>query len=179
MAPLLKQFSYLKKRSFLQIVEDSIEALNKSAQEPKFRPDEQQFGKYLYTLRFSRNKFDQTIVSRGVYVYDVARFLASYPRQDVLIVTGRELIVNPAQVMINIQNLLHVPTFIGRSNFVINKATGFYCLSIHNRRYCLPATKSKTTGVGKPAPDPRFVQKLEDFYEPYNRKLFDLLGYEV
>lgn len=168
----------MKGRSFLQIANESIAALNTVAQNPSFKHDEHLFGKYLDNLRLDPAKMDQTIVSRGVYAYDLAHFLSSYHRDDILFITGKELIVTPAQVMIKIQKFVPLPMLLGSSNFVYNSRTGFYCLSVNHRLNCLSDEKSRTTGQGKPTPDPVSVKKLQHFYEPYNKKLAEIVGYE-
>nr|XP_026694640.1 heparan sulfate glucosamine 3-O-sulfotransferase 4-like [Ciona intestinalis] len=163
--------------------------VNSAVSKFKSRKSDVDFGKDINSLVF-RRVLNETFVTRSIYLYGLKDFYDLYPRDDVLVVTGEDVITSPAVVMNKIQSFLDLQQVITANDFVKLPSTGFYCL-VENatcphppcataniiRRYCPSSKKSLTTVRGKPVPSPTAVTKLKAFFRPFNEELFDLLGY--
>ncbi|CAK8698291.1 unnamed protein product [Clavelina lepadiformis] len=121
------------------------------------------------------------IVSKGLYVYALMEYYKHYRKEDVLILNGKDMILRPWEVMDQVQTFLDLPERITRSDFYKNEKTGFYCFIRQNMQYCPSDEKSLThsNDTVKPTLPPDYVIKLQKFFEPYNKKLFKLLGFKM
>ncbi|CAK8698290.1 unnamed protein product [Clavelina lepadiformis] len=121
------------------------------------------------------------IVSKGMYVYALMEYYKHYRKEDVLILNGKDMILRPWEVMDQVQIFLDLPERITRSDFYKNEKTGFYCFIRQNMQYCPSDEKSLThsNDTVKPTLPPDYVIKLQKFFEPYNKKLFNLLGFKM
>uniref|UniRef100_A0AAZ3R0W3 Sulfotransferase n=1 Tax=Oncorhynchus tshawytscha TaxID=74940 RepID=A0AAZ3R0W3_ONCTS len=80
-------------------------------------------------------------------------------------------------VMTRVQDFLGLRRVVGHKHFHFNPAKGFPCLKRpegNSKPHCL----GKTKGRIHPNIDPEVVQKLRDFYQPFNRRFYQMTGHD-
>ncbi|XP_060565135.1 heparan sulfate glucosamine 3-O-sulfotransferase 3B1-like [Ruditapes philippinarum] len=116
-----------------------------------------------------------TIVKIGVYAQHLARWLEYFPIRQFHFVSGENLIKNPASEMQRIQEFLGLEQYITAENFTFNQTKGFPCYKKETKTsgwHCLNEEK----GRRHPGIDHSVKRRLEDFYRPFNIKLYSMTG---
>ena len=113
------------------------------------------------------------VVYVSMYYFHIKRFLQYFPIKQIHVVDGDALIANPAKEMEKIQSFLGLQHYLTNKTFYFDRVKGFYCYMKEQKQKCL----SEQKGHSHPPIDPLLYQKLVDFFEPYNQKLYALLGY--
>ena len=109
----------------------------------------------------------------SMYYIHIKRFLQYFPIKQIHVVDGDALIANPVKEMEKIQSFLGLQHYLTNKTFYFDRVKGFYCYMKEQKQKCL----SEQKGHSHPPIDPLLYQKLVDFFEPYNQKLYALLGY--
>ncbi|XP_076000298.1 heparan sulfate glucosamine 3-O-sulfotransferase 3B1a [Genypterus blacodes] len=115
-------------------------------------------------------------VQIGMYAKHLERWLQFFPMEQLLFVSGERLITDPAGEMARVQDFLGLRRAVNERHFHFNPAKGFPCLKRpegNSKPHCLGKTKGRT----HPNIDPEVVQKLRDFYKPFNRKFYQMIGH--
>lgn len=115
-------------------------------------------------------------VQIGMYAKHLQRWLQYFPMEQLLFVSGERLITDPAGEMARVQDFLRLKRVVDEKYFHFNPAKGFPCLKrpeSNSKPHCLGKTKGRT----HPNIDPNVVQKLRDFYKPYNMKFYEMTGH--
>jgi hypothetical protein len=94
---------------------------------------------------------DTRILLRGLYVYDLQRWMDYFPKEQLLILKTEDLAAEPGKVMHDVFNFLEIPSY-------------------HDSQY-----EIKNTGKYDPIEDDLRL-RLEEFYNPHNKKLEEFLG---
>ena len=116
----------------------------------------------------------------GLYSVYIKNWLRYFPRDQIHIVNGDNLIHDPGMELMKVQRFLGIEVLINRSDFVFNPSKQFYCLT--NRPYFNSGTHEDTICLGPskgrkhPHISQRTLQAMRDFYRPYNQELYDLVG---
>ena len=138
-----------------------------------------------------------------MYHLHVHRWLEVFPREQLLIVNGDQLIEDPLSQIRRIEDFLgkrfassaklfsvcfwiDANSFISASklgierrisshNFYFNETKGFYCLRNETGDKCLRETK----GRKHPRVDPIVVSKLRRFFAEHNQKFYELIGEDL
>ncbi|XP_077591275.1 heparan sulfate glucosamine 3-O-sulfotransferase 3B1a [Stigmatopora nigra] len=111
----------------------------------------------------------------GMYAKHLERWLRYFPLDQLLFVSGERLISDPAGEMGRVQDFLGLRRVVTREHFHFNPAKGFPCLKRpdgNGKPHCLGKTKGRT----HPNIDPEVVQRLREFYQPFNRKFYQMTG---
>uniref|UniRef100_A0A1A8MKC6 Sulfotransferase n=1 Tax=Nothobranchius pienaari TaxID=704102 RepID=A0A1A8MKC6_9TELE len=114
-------------------------------------------------------------VQIGLYAKHLERWLQFFPLEQLLFVSGERLITDPAGEMARVQAFLGLRRVITEKYFHFNPAKGFPCLKRpdgNSKPHCLGKTKGRT----HPNINPEVVQRLRDFYKPFNRKFYKMTG---
>ncbi|XP_013199923.2 heparan sulfate glucosamine 3-O-sulfotransferase 3A1 [Amyelois transitella] len=114
-------------------------------------------------------------VRLGVYCRPLRRWLRRFPRSRLLLINGERLITDPAAEMKRVQDFLGLKRVITEKNFYFNSTKGFPCLlksEVHSTPHCL----GKTKGRNHPHIDPVAIERLRDFYRPFNERFYQLSG---
>jgi hypothetical protein len=93
-------------------------------------------------------------LTRGIYINQLQQIFKLFKRSRVLVLNFDDLILDPSSLMKKVFDFLSVRAFEINHDIVYNKGT------------------KKTISAG-------LEEKVDEFYIPYNRKLFDLLGYSL
>lgn len=122
---------------------------------------------------------DAYLVQVGQYARWLEKWLTYYNRSQFLFLSGEELIKNPVRILQETERFLGVGRFFEDSLFYFNEDKGFYCYRVTSRKGnsfggdgCLGQTK----GRRHVQVDPTVDQMLKDYYRPWNRKLYRLVG---
>uniref|UniRef100_A0AAV2KL65 Sulfotransferase n=1 Tax=Knipowitschia caucasica TaxID=637954 RepID=A0AAV2KL65_KNICA len=115
-------------------------------------------------------------VQIGMYAKHLERWLKYFPLEQLLFVSGERLITDPSGEMVRVQDFLQLKRVVDEKYFHFNPAKGFPCLKrpeSTNKPHCLGKTKGRT----HPNIHPEVVQKLRDFYKPFNMKFYEMTGH--
>ncbi|KAM3863639.1 heparan sulfate glucosamine 3-O-sulfotransferase 3B1a [Diretmus argenteus] len=116
-------------------------------------------------------------VQIGMYAKHLERWLQYFPMEQLLFVSGERLISDPAGEMARVQDFLGLRRVVTDKHFHFNPAKGFPCLKRpegNSKPHCLGKTKGRT----HPNIDPEVVQRLRDFYKPFNSKFYQMTGHD-
>ncbi|XP_045198463.2 heparan sulfate glucosamine 3-O-sulfotransferase 5-like [Mercenaria mercenaria] len=114
----------------------------------------------------------KTLVSKSVYIKYLKNWLNYFSVKQIHIVDGDEFARNPVKELQEIERFLGVKKFYKKERFAYVESRGFFCLQRQEDVECLEK------GKGRPHPyiNPYLMQKLKEFYAPYNEELFTTFG---
>ena len=107
------------------------------------------------------------------YVIHLKRWLEYFPRKQIHVVDGDNLIVNPVAEIEKIETFLGLEHKVTKDKVYFDQDKGFFCYIVGEVRQCLSSEK----GHQHPRLDPVLYNKLMEYFHDYNERLFDLLGY--
>ncbi|KAM5307867.1 heparan sulfate glucosamine 3-O-sulfotransferase 3A1-like isoform 1-T1 [Glossophaga mutica] len=113
----------------------------------------------------------------GIYAKHLEHWLRHFPISQMLFVSGERLISDPAGELGRVQDFLGLKRIITDKHFYFNKTKGFPCLKKaegSSKPHCLGKTKGRT----HPEIDHEVVQRLRDFYRPFNLKFYQMTGHD-
>ncbi|KAJ7316123.1 hypothetical protein JRQ81_002285 [Phrynocephalus forsythii] len=113
----------------------------------------------------------------GIYAKHLENWLLYFPIGQILFVSGERLISDPAGELGRVQDFLGLKRIITDKHFYFNKTKGFPCLKKaegSSKPHCLGKTKGRT----HPSIDQRVVQRLREFYRPFNMKFYQMTGHD-
>ncbi|XP_059388709.1 heparan sulfate glucosamine 3-O-sulfotransferase 3A1 [Carassius carassius] len=111
----------------------------------------------------------------GIYAKHLDNWLQFFPMSQILFVSGERLISDPAGELGRVQDFLGLKRIITDKHFYFNQTKGFPCLKKaegSSKPHCLGKTKGRT----HPNIHPEVVQRLRDFYRPFNMKFYQMTG---
>ncbi|XP_054731807.1 bifunctional heparan sulfate N-deacetylase/N-sulfotransferase [Anastrepha obliqua] len=109
----------------------------------------------------------------GKYAQHLEHWLAYYPAQQLHIIDGEQLRLNPVDVMNDLQRFLKIqPTFDYSNHLRFDVKKGFFCQVVSEKRNkCL----GKSKGRQYPSMDERSAKLLQRYYLSHNTALVKLL----
>ena len=110
----------------------------------------------------------------GVYARHLEKWLKFFPLKQMHFVSGEELITNPGRVLYDVQDFLDLKRIVSDKHFYFNETKGFPCLK-KTEGNASPHCLGKTKGRPHPIIEPRAVQRLRDFYRPFNAKFYQMV----
>ncbi|XP_038051769.1 heparan sulfate glucosamine 3-O-sulfotransferase 1-like [Patiria miniata] len=118
-----------------------------------------------------RVKVGSQLISRGVYVQDIQRYLEYFNPEQILVLDGEAFIKNPYPAVKLVEQFLGVRDYFTRDHFYYEVQKGFFCLNKPIPNNCMRRAK------GRPHPEvnDETLGKLRDYYRPYNKALNDLM----
>lgn len=111
----------------------------------------------------------------GLYAQHLENWLQHFPLSSFLFVSGERLVSDPAGEVGRVQDFLGLKRIVSSKHFYFNQTKGFPCLKKpegSSRPRCLGKSKGRT----HPHIPTDALQKLRDFYRPYNRKFYQMSG---
>lgn len=94
--------------------------------------------------------------SRGKYAEQIERYFKYFTREQILILSSKEFYEKPNQIFKQVCRFLEI-----EENLYLREIT------LYN------------VGTNKVPVDREIIEYLENYFKPYNEKLFDLLGYKI
>ncbi|CAH1800961.1 unnamed protein product [Owenia fusiformis] len=120
---------------------------------------------------------EESFIFRGRYDKALERYLAIFPREQILILDKAYFKTHPLLVMNQVESFLNIPKFFTRYMFYYDGKYGYFCLAYTPwgfRGGCQGKGKYNTHAVL--AED--VVKKLQLYYKPFNDRFMDLAGSE-
>ncbi|XP_059048608.1 heparan sulfate glucosamine 3-O-sulfotransferase 3B1 [Achroia grisella] len=114
-------------------------------------------------------------VRLGVYARPLRRWLRRFPRTRLLLISGERLVADPAAEMARVQEFLGLKRVITDKHFYFNSTKGFPCL-LKSESRSIPHCLGKTKGRSHPHIDPTAIERLRDFYRPFNERFYQMSG---
>jgi len=134
-------------------------------------------------------------VKIGLYARHLVRWLRHFPLERFHFVSGERLIADPAGEMALLQDFLGLLRIVDDRYFYHNSTKGFPCLRYWRRRRrrrrrhwnslekdpnvdddFSPRCLGKTKGRTHPTIDDNVLQRLREFYRPFNAKFYQMTG---
>ncbi|CAK6964790.1 heparan sulfate glucosamine 3-O-sulfotransferase 6-like [Scomber scombrus] len=111
----------------------------------------------------------------GLYAKHLENWLQHFPLSHFLFVSGERLVSDPAGEMGRVQDFLGLKRVVSDKHFYFNQTKGFPCLKKpegSSRPRCLGKSK------GRPHPQipSEVLQRLRDFYRPFNQRFYQMSG---
>uniref|UniRef100_A0A8C9Z449 Sulfotransferase n=1 Tax=Sander lucioperca TaxID=283035 RepID=A0A8C9Z449_SANLU len=111
----------------------------------------------------------------GLYAKHLENWLQYFPLSHFLFVSGERLVSDPAGEMGRVQDFLGLKRVVSDKHFYFNQTKGFPCLKKpegSSRPRCLGKSK------GRPHPQipSEILQRLRDFYRPFNHLFYQMSG---
>ncbi|KAM8824035.1 heparan sulfate glucosamine 3-O-sulfotransferase 6-like [Synchiropus picturatus] len=111
----------------------------------------------------------------GLYAKHLENWLQYFPLSQFLFVCGERLVSDPAGEMGRVQDFLGLKRVVSDKHFYFNQTKGFPCLKKpegSSRPRCLGKSK------GRPHPQipAEVLQRLRDFYRPFNHQFYQMTG---
>ncbi|KAK2833515.1 hypothetical protein Q5P01_017404 [Channa striata] len=111
----------------------------------------------------------------GLYAKHLENWLQHFPLSHFLFVSGERLVSDPAGEMGRVQDFLGLKRVVSDKHFYFNQTKGFPCLKKpegSSRPRCLGKSK------GRPHPQipSEVLQRLRDFYKPFNHHFYQMSG---
>ncbi|XP_018329717.1 heparan sulfate glucosamine 3-O-sulfotransferase 3B1 [Agrilus planipennis] len=160
----------------LVIVRDPVtRAISDYTQAISKKPEMQSFERLVF---FNGSQIINTSwgpIKLGIYARFLKRWLVYFPLKQLLFVSGERLIVDPAIELKRVQNFLGIKCVVTEKHFYFNSTKGFPCLFKSERR-STPHCLGKTKGRNHPHIDPAVLQRLRDFYRPFNDQFYHMTG---
>ncbi|XP_035907821.1 heparan sulfate glucosamine 3-O-sulfotransferase 6 [Anopheles stephensi] len=111
----------------------------------------------------------------GVYAKYLERWLECFPLSQLLFVSGERLIADPAVEIGRVQDFLGLKRVVNEKHFYFNSTKGFPCL-LKSEERSSPHCLGKTKGRNHPRIDSVAIDRLREFYRPFNQKFYHLTG---
>ncbi|KAM4631748.1 heparan sulfate glucosamine 3-O-sulfotransferase 6 [Discoglossus pictus] len=111
----------------------------------------------------------------GIYAKHLDNWLQYFPLSKFLFVSGERLVSDPAGEMGRVQDFLGLKRVITDKHFYFNETKGFPCLKKPegSRK---PRCLGKSKGRPHPNIDKKVLQRLQEFYRPFNMKFYQMTG---
>ncbi|XP_071329879.1 heparan sulfate glucosamine 3-O-sulfotransferase 6-like [Trachinotus anak] len=111
----------------------------------------------------------------GLYAKHLENWLQHFPLSHFLFVSGERLVSDPAGEMGRVQDFLGLKRVVSDKHFYFNQTKGFPCLKKpegSSRPRCL----GKSKGRPHPQISSEVLQRLRDFYRPFNHRFYQMSG---
>lgn len=159
----------------LVVVRDPVtRALSDYAQTASKRPNSTPS---FESLAFHGDEVDSgwSAIRIGLYADHLSRWLDHFPARRIHVVSGEELVRDPAQEMALVQDFLGLHRLVSRDHFYFNRTKGFPCLKKSEgsgNPHCL----GKTKGRAHPRLAEIHMRRLRSFFEPHNQRFYRMVG---
>uniref|UniRef100_A0A8C4R7U4 Sulfotransferase n=1 Tax=Eptatretus burgeri TaxID=7764 RepID=A0A8C4R7U4_EPTBU len=113
----------------------------------------------------------------GMYAEHLQRWLRYFSRKQFLFVSGERLVTDPAVEVSHAQRFLGLRPLISEENFYFNTTKGFPCFKkaeSQGQLHCL----GKSKGRQHPNIQPEALARLQEFFQPFNRKFYQMVGHD-
>ena len=119
-----------------------------------------------------------TIITTGLYVNHLKKWLEYFPREQIHFVNGEELVKNPVLEMKSVEKFLGLEPFIDENLYYFNETKGFPCLVPVSQEDDDKAAGCLSETKGRPHPtiNEDVVTLLRDFYWPFNEEFYQAVG---
>ncbi|XP_050403023.1 heparan sulfate glucosamine 3-O-sulfotransferase 5 isoform X2 [Patella vulgata] len=111
-------------------------------------------------------------VRRSIYCRHLQKWLRYFSMDQIIIVDGDKLSKAPWREIHKVESFLNIGHVVNKDKFIFNQTRGFYCIRNEDQsEKCL----SRSKGRKHPDIQPWIVNKLKEFFHPFNEKFFKML----
>lgn len=114
-------------------------------------------------------------IKLGIYTRYLTRWLKFFPLSQFLFVSGERLVLDPAIELRRVQDFLGLKRVVTEKHFYFNSTKGFPCL-FKSEGHSAPRCLGKTKGRNHPYVNPVVLQRLRDFFRPFNNHFYQMTG---
>jgi hypothetical protein len=163
------------KRAVSQFVHDFKRIIIKSFRSKKYKKVDRYFNELVLNKNGSiKNPPVHYLVTHGMYVVHYKYWLKYFPKEQFLIVNGENFIKNPYEEVKKAEKFLNLKPYIQKDHFIYDKNKGFFCMNKKQEK-----NKTECMGLDKGRKHPNIsvsvLRKLNEFYKPYSKELFELI----
>ena len=122
-----------------------------------------------------------SLFTNSIYVHHLKHWLEYFPRNQILILEGEEILKSPQKMAKKTQKFLNLEEEIKDEHFFINKTSGYYC--IKNPATLEPHCMSTKAKGRSSKVDPEVLElseeqekELNEFFLPFNLQLCEIIG---
>jgi [heparan sulfate]-glucosamine 3-sulfotransferase 5 len=119
----------------------------------------------------STRNFLANIIIDSMYVTHLRVWYEHFPREQIFIVNGEQLIKNPLNELNKIEKFLGLKSFFYENDFEFDVKKGFFCINKRVINRCLNSEKGRV----HPKIDEIILKKLYQFFKPLDDELFKLI----
>lgn len=112
------------------------------------------------------------LINIGLYANHIRRWLQVFPKEQILVLDSDEFVQNPLKTLTLVEQFLKLTPFFRKKHFYLSPKKGFYCLRMSGKVSCQGSSK----GRKHPTVDQSVIEKLKEFYKPFNKELVELLN---
>lgn len=166
----------------LVVVRDPVtRAISDYTQAISKKPEMARFEQLTFVHRNTSSKLTRVVdtswgpVKLGLYAKYLLRWLKYFPLSQFLFVSGERLVVDPAVELKRVQDFLGLKRVVSEKHFYFNSTKGFPCL-FKSEGHGAPKCLGKTKGRNHPRIDTMVLQRLRDFYRPFNLRFYQMTG---
>jgi len=109
----------------------------------------------------------------GLYARHLERWLRWFPLDRFHFVSGEHLVEDPAGEIGRLEDFLGVQRVVTTDHFYFNVTKGFPCLKKSEAR-AAPRCLGQAKGRAHPVVDPVAIERLRRFFQPFNRKFYEM-----
>ena len=111
-------------------------------------------------------------LTNSCYAQHITNWLQVFDREQMCFVDGDKFILDPYEVMQDLEQCMELRIFFSKENFVHRKDRKFYCFVAGRREVCM----NKRKGRRHPDIPQGTLTKLRTFFHPWNEQLWNLTG---
>ena len=134
----------------------------------------------LYPLSFEQTIVDQLdhidrsheTILKSLYSVHLRRWLEYFKIDQIHIVDGDNFKLHQTDELNKVEHFLGLRRYITPNHFVYNEEKGFYCLNVTGHADCM----AKGKGRHHPEVSVTMIERLKQFFKPYNEDLFKIIG---
>lgn len=115
---------------------------------------------------------DNAVVENGLYEVHLRRWFCIFSREQFLIIDEGVFRSDPVSILHKMEDFLGIPKYFDEYKFHFNEERGIFC----EKNPAIICPSSKLKGRKHPSVDPIVLEKLKNYYHPFNLKLEELLG---
>ncbi|XP_067950815.1 heparan sulfate glucosamine 3-O-sulfotransferase 1-like [Watersipora subatra] len=110
----------------------------------------------------------------GLYSDFIEQWLKYFPLNQMVFVSGEELVRDPLPELAKVTKFLGKPNAVTSDNMYYDKERGFFCFKGYDQsKSCMSRS---TKGRKHPVLDSELLKTLQDHFRPYNEKLELMIG---
>ncbi|CAL4075779.1 unnamed protein product, partial [Meganyctiphanes norvegica] len=114
------------------------------------------------------------IVRPSFYGLHMINWLKVFKQEQILILDGERFLLDPLTEVIKVEKFLNLPSALNSSNFYYSAKKGFYCMKNSEKDWCMDENK----GREHPRVDPKVISKLRQYFAPFNKRFYKMIGQE-
>ena len=110
----------------------------------------------------------------SMYAIHLLRWREVFPKEQMLVVDGDRLLIDPLPELRRLETFLGIPHRITEKMIYFDEEKGFLCMVQNGKKRCL----GKTKGQKHPTVNSEVIHKLRQYFVPLNKLFYKLVDLE-